>query len=159
MISMKERRFFIYRNFHNEIKPHDVVVIQSDERHFGAMHHERGFLTFRHDGVLEYVNTPEELAAHFHHYEQNPPPIQKPRVVKHRNPSELPEICFTGFKSEDKNNLIEAARRKFHVASNVTGKLEYLVCGFRAGPSKVAKASAQGVQLITEDEFRFMISN
>ncbi len=156
---MRERKFFIYRNFYDEIKPHDVVVIQSDEKHFGAMHHERGFLTFRHDGVLEYVNTPEELSARFEQIEQNPPPPLTRRIIKHRNPSELPEICFTGFKSEDKKELIETARRKFHVASNVTGNLVYLVCGFRAGPSKVAKASAQGVHLITEDEFRFMISN
>jgi NAD-dependent DNA ligase len=156
---MHERKLFIYRNFHNEIKPHEVVVIQSDEKHFGALHPDRGFLTFRHDGVIEYVSSPEELKEHFEHIQQNPPPLPKPRIIKHRNPWELPEICFTGFKSEDKKELIESARRKFHVASGITGKLEYLVCGFRAGPSKVAKASEQGVHLITEDEFRFMISN
>lgn len=156
---MPEQKLFIYRNIRGDVNPHDVTVIQSDLIHFGAVHEERGFLTFRHDGVIEYCSSPEELEARFQYYQQNPQPLPEPRILKHRNPNKLPEVCFTGFKVDTKKELVQLAEKSFYIAKGVTQKLDYLVCGFRAGPAKVAKASAQGVSLLTEEEFRHIASD
>ena len=70
------------------------------------------------------------------------------------------EICFTGFKKDRKAELKEAAKHHcFMVRSNVTKKLDYLCCGYNAGPVKIKRAKQQGVKLIDENQFKQMINN
>jgi DNA ligase (NAD+) len=43
------------------------------------------------------------------------------------------------------------------VLSGVSGKLNYLIAGAEAGPSKIEKANKLGVSIISEDEFLTML--
>ena len=63
-------------------------------------------------------------------------------------------ICFTGFGKKDKNELIEIAKaRGYVVRSDVTKDLNYLCCGENAGPSKMSKASQQGSEVLSVEQF------
>lgn len=64
------------------------------------------------------------------------------------------QVCFTGFGASAKQRLSDLAQRNnFKVASSVTKNLDYLVGGENAGPKKVEKAEAQGVQFLSEEQF------
>ena len=65
-----------------------------------------------------------------------------------------PQICFTGFPPSKKEYLSGIAMENgLKVVKSVTVNLEYLCCGENAGPSKLEKAGAQGVAIISEHEF------
>ncbi|MGA3325498.1 MAG: BRCT domain-containing protein [Terriglobia bacterium] len=81
------------------------------------------------------------------------PPKTK-RVV-----SSKPEICFTGFRPEDRAKMQELAEQMgYHVVSSVTVKLKVLVTGEAPGPAKLAKARQHGVMILSEAEFLAKIS-
>lgn len=62
---------------------------------------------------------------------------------------------FQNFERDDLKIKIEANGGK--VLSGVSGKLNYLVAGSDAGPSKLEKAQKLGVQIISEEEFISML--
>ncbi len=62
---------------------------------------------------------------------------------------------FQNFERDDLKVKIEANGGK--VLSGVSGKLNFLVAGNDAGPSKLQKAQKLGVQVISEDEFLSML--
>jgi DNA ligase (NAD+) len=62
---------------------------------------------------------------------------------------------FQNFERDDLKIKIEANGGK--VLSGVSGKLNYLVAGSEAGPSKLEKAQKLGVQIISEEEFISML--
>lgn len=66
-------------------------------------------------------------------------------------------VCFTGFTASEKDSLAAVAETKhLKVVKSVTLGLHYLVCGPNAGPKKLVTATAQGVAIISEDDFRAM---
>lgn len=78
------------------------------------------------------------------------PPKPKP-------PTRL-SVCFTGFTSAEKTELMALAHEaNHHIAGGVTKKLGLLVCGDNAGPVKLEKAAAQGVTLMTGEEYRELL--
>ncbi len=79
-------------------------------------------------------------------------------LYRKENFKNLPEILFTGFHREDRS-ILEAMAEKngFYVCTKVTNYLEYLVCGYNAGPSKIQKARMNGATLLDESEFKIMI--
>ena len=64
---------------------------------------------------------------------------------------------FQNFEREDLKIKIEANGGK--VLSGVSGKLNFLVAGSEAGPSKLEKANKLGVKIISEDEFLAMLES
>lgn len=65
------------------------------------------------------------------------------------------EVCFTGFGASKKEELTAlASSNNFRVVTSVTKRLDFLCVGENAGPKKVEKAVAQGVECLTEDQFR-----
>ena len=64
---------------------------------------------------------------------------------------------FQNFERDDLKIKIEANGGK--VLSGVSGKLNYLVAGSEAGPSKLEKATKLGVKIISEDEFLAMLES
>lgn len=62
---------------------------------------------------------------------------------------------FQNFERDDLKIKIEANGGK--VLSGVSGKLNYLLAGSEAGPSKLEKAQKLGVQIISEEEFISML--
>ena len=64
------------------------------------------------------------------------------------------QICFTGFGSSKKKEFVDLANdNRLKVVGSVTKKLDFLCGGENAGPKKIEKAEAQGVQFITENQF------
>lgn len=66
-----------------------------------------------------------------------------------------PEVCFTGFSFDEKQELIEAANiAGFKVKDSVTKNLRILVVGQNPGPSKIEKAQTHGC--VVTDRTGFM---
>ncbi len=64
------------------------------------------------------------------------------------------QICFTGFGTGKKQDLISLANsNNFKAVSSVTKKLDFLCGGDNAGPKKIEKAESQGVQFLNENQF------
>jgi len=64
------------------------------------------------------------------------------------------QVCFTGFGTSNKQELIELANsNNFKVVSSVTKKLDFLCGGENAGPKKIQKAESQGVQYLDGSQF------
>lgn len=69
--------------------------------------------------------------------------------------SQLDQICFTGFTDSEREELREIAEQAgFEVKDSVTKRLVILVTGENAGPSKIAKAEAQGSIVTDEAGFK-----
>lgn len=68
------------------------------------------------------------------------------------------EICFTGFKKEDKARLIEiAAGKGMVVRGDITVNLHFLCGGYNAGPKKLEVARKKGTLILRESEFLGLI--
>ena len=68
------------------------------------------------------------------------------------------QICFTGFAASKKQELGDIANQhNLKVVTSVTKKLDFLCGGENAGPKKIEKAEAQGVQFLTESQFHDLI--
>jgi NAD-dependent DNA ligase len=68
------------------------------------------------------------------------------------------QVCFTGFGASKKQELIDIANsNNFKVVLSVTNKLDFLCGGENAGPKKIEKAEAQGVQFLNELQFLQLI--
>ena len=68
------------------------------------------------------------------------------------------QICFTGFGTSKKQELINIANNNnLKVVSSVTKKLDFLCGGENAGPKKIEKAEGQGVQYLNEAQFTHLV--
>jgi len=68
------------------------------------------------------------------------------------------QICFTGFNTTEKKQLIAIAKNSdMHIAKSITKDLDFLCIGNNAGPAKLKKAKDQNVVIVTEKQFNNMI--
>jgi DNA ligase (NAD+) len=63
---------------------------------------------------------------------------------------------FENYGREELKDLIEANGGK--ILSAISGKLDYLLAGDKMGPSKLEKAQKLGIQIISEGEFKSMLT-
>jgi DNA polymerase-3 subunit epsilon len=84
---------------------------------------------------------------------------KKRKRASRKQPGQL-AVCFTGFGAEVKKEELQAAAEAagFHVTKSVTKTLDYLVCGAEPGPSKLEKATAQGVKIVSAEEWKPIVS-
>ena len=76
-----------------------------------------------------------------------------------RRTSSKPEICFTGFRPDDRANMEKLAEQNgYRVVGSVTVKSKVLVTGEAPGPVKLAKAQQQGVTILSAAAFLAQIS-
>jgi NAD-dependent DNA ligase len=69
-----------------------------------------------------------------------------------------PQICFTGFRPAEKEQLFEYAKNKgMKIVKSVTKKLSFLCIGENAGPSKIRKATEQNVIILDDKQFVKML--
>ena len=63
-------------------------------------------------------------------------------------------IMFTGTMDSDRNEMkAQAKKLGARVLSSVSGKLEILIIGKKASPSKIAKAKENKAKVISEQEY------
>lgn len=141
---------FIYRDAKKNVTIQTVSKISENEEYLqGFCTNVNGFRTYRKDRILEILedlNIAEERLEYY--LSINPPPLPPIR------PEDSLDVCFTGFKVDDKNRLIELSKESgFIVRSSVTKHLNFLCCGYNAGPAKIQKAREQGVIALTEEQF------
>ncbi|MBU3068268.1 hypothetical protein KOI40_00370 [Aestuariicella sp. G3-2] len=145
---------FIYRNAKNEISIQNIENVSiSDDHYQGISVSENKLKTYRKDRVLEMLSgneNPEERRQY--HLENSD--INEEATSRFLNRLSKPEICFTGFKKDEKVKLTNLAEeRGMFIRVNVTKNLDFLCCGYNAGPAKIENARKQGVVALTEHQF------
>jgi NAD-dependent DNA ligase len=145
---------FVYQNAKGNITARRISNTSETDIHIqGLCHNVNELRTFRKDRILEVLCDEKELKERLiYHLQVNPAP--KPSgegVYTH-------DVCFTGFKTPDKNRLIKLANENdIVVRKSVTLGLNFLVCGYNAGPKKIEKARSQNVIALSEKEFTQLI--
>ncbi|NNL42951.1 MAG: hypothetical protein HKO79_10705 [Desulfobacterales bacterium] len=68
-------------------------------------------------------------------------------------------MVFTGKMNHGTRQEMQALARKYGavVQSSISGNTQYLVCGEKAGQSKIAKAKKSGARVIMENEYFDML--
>lgn len=81
-----------------------------------------------------------------------------PRMFQPLDFSSPLEICFTGFKKEDKARLSGLAKEAgMIVRGDITVNLHFLCGGYNAGPKKLEVAQKKGTMILHEAEFLSLI--
>ncbi|WP_373747204.1 BRCT domain-containing protein [Neisseria dentiae] len=71
-----------------------------------------------------------------------------------------PQIYFTGFAADEKKELDDIASQKgFWVTSGMTQNMAYLVCGKKAGRSKIEKARKMDTIIMNREGFLRLIDS
>jgi NAD-dependent DNA ligase len=145
---------FIYRNVKNETTIQHIENVSISEKYYqGISLPEKKLKTYRKDRILEMLSGHENALERLDHHLQNSP-VNSEAISRLFNSTSKPEICFTGFKNEDKLRLINLAEEKgMFVRSSVTKNLDFLCCGYNAGPTKIESARQLGVIALTEHQF------
>lgn len=157
---------FIYRDAKGRIDIQEVYSASEDDTYIqGYKVDDGGIRTYRKDRVLEVVTPETQVAQRVAFYQDTLPPPTLPltptsgvtrHVVSHRDG--VPEVCFTGFKAQDKVELIRLAEDwGMVVRSVVASHLDFLCYGYNAGPMKMERARQQGVTILSEYQFRVML--
>jgi len=141
---------FIYQDARGSITAREISDISETELYIqGFCQVANTLRTFRKDRVIEVLNDDDYIRLKLdHHISVSPPPKAPPKSHY------LLDVCFTGFKSEDKKRLSEKAEASgMVVRRSVTRSLNFLCCGYNAGPKKIEKARAQNVIALNEEQF------
>ena len=153
-------RKIIYKNARNEVSARDIEVVHEDDDYIDAFcNTTAAYKTFKKDRVLtevDDVNSGEtqKIVANF---QGQFSVISRGSGEKWQNKSHKPEVCFTGFASKEKAELIAFAEaHDFFVRTDVSERLSFLVCGPTAGPSKLQKARSKGVLLLNRETFKHL---
>jgi BRCT domain type II-containing protein len=89
---------------------------------------------------------------------QNPYPGAPPHTQPQAPPDQRPQILFTGFPKVQRAHLeVLSDAGGLRVVKTVTQGLVFLCIGPTAGPTKVAKARAQGVYIVHEPELHGLL--
>ena len=89
-------------------------------------------------------------------FSNSKPPI--PSKKPHAKSQDKIEVLFTGF-TKNRRDELEALALEFNmrVCKTVTVGLNYLVCGYNAGPKKMADAKVRGAVLLFEEQFLLLL--
>lgn len=149
-----DKMIFIYRDARGAITSRHVESVSESDNYIQGLCLTAGELrTFRKDRILEHIEDTSIINDRLnYHIETNPSP------KAHRPPRNSLDVCFTGFQKIDKETLIKLAEEAgLAVRKSVTIGLDFLCCGYNAGPKKVEKARSQGILALSEKQFGTMI--
>ena len=156
-----EHRIFIYQDARGNITAREVTNISETEDYIQCICLKAEALrTFRKDRVLEFLDDNDQVDEKLeYHVANNPEPTQRTRGASQRtNDTGRLEVCFTGFKKGDRERLIKLAEsEELFIRSSVTKNLDFLCCGYNAGPAKIEKSRHQGVVVLSEIQFETML--
>ncbi len=147
---------FIYRNAKGEVAAHSIESLTDSDNHIQAICLNSNRLkTFRKDRILEWLPDNDDVDDRLAYFIANlPPVIEKKTSDRVFKPSYLPDVCFTGFKKAEKEELMTLAKEKeLVIRSSVTKELDILCCGFNAGPKKIEEARKKDTLILNKNEF------
>lgn len=142
---------FVYRNAADQVTVRKLTN-WTEVGHYikGYSVGEKKVLTFRKDRVAEYLTGAESLQ-----YPHSSPP---PRPALAAAPDLRPQVVFTGFAKVQRAALeAKAGESGLRVCQSVTKDLAYLCVGPNAGPTKIEKAMAQNVFILTENQLHKLL--
>lgn len=148
----------VYKNRFNEVKAYSVELTKELEDRFEAAQTDTGQgKTFIKDNILADSFTSFESADKEAKILQKNYELKLPKRMPSRdgwnNKEGKFEVCFTGFRKKDKEHLeVLAKDAGFKIRTKPTTGLGLLVCGYNAGPSKVAQAAKMAVPVVYEIE-------
>lgn len=150
-----ETSAFIYINAKKVINAYSIYQVSESELHLqGICSRSNSLRTFRKDRVLKECSSLNEAISLLSDY----PVSEHEFLVSKPKKANLFEVCFTGFKKDDKERLTAiATENKMSVRSSVTQNLQVLCCGYNAGPTKVSAARMKGVIILDEKQFHSLI--
>ncbi|MCI5225133.1 MAG: hypothetical protein D3918_00400 [Candidatus Electrothrix sp. AX2] len=159
---MSNDRKFIYCNASGVISVREVLNTSETEEYLrGYCVKANAFRTFRKDRVLEDIDESSDIEERLQFHIENSSLSQKSQAIHSSSRisnTSAPDICFTGFKKADKIKLAELAESEGMVVRGaVTTNLEFLCCGYNAGPKKIEKARHHGVIILSESQFKTML--
>lgn len=157
---------FTYKNAKGEIADRTVENIQATSNYFaGFCLRSAEHRTFRYDGIVGDVRTGSGFFSGLMTVDAWRKAMGFtcaiiPKRSHGASKAQLKiEVCFTGF-GEKRGNALKAIAKKNNmlVRSKVTMALNYLVCGWNAGPKKREMAQqVEGCIAINEVEFLEMV--
>ena len=130
------------------MKPLEVEVIEQGDEYIDAHDlTEEKVKTLKVSGVLSNHSSFDDAEAEASSQQSNYEIIPRNKTGKvFANTDKKFEVCFTGFPKAEKQELIELAKEKdMFVRTVVSSNLGLLVCGEKAGWSKLKKANQMGV--------------
>ncbi|MBI2381488.1 MAG: hypothetical protein HYV16_12115 [Gammaproteobacteria bacterium] len=139
---------FLYRDSKGEEKQHSVIR-WSEVGHYlkGWCVCCNGVRTFRKDRVVEYLDGSDAQLI-------DPRPSAQPLISDTQREGRPAQIVFTGFPSVQRSVLEQRATDAgMDVRKSVTQGLDFLCGGPNAGPTKLEKARAQRVYIMTQAQF------
>ncbi|MBU9832459.1 BRCT domain-containing protein [Rahnella sp. FC061912-K] len=147
-------KYFVYINAKKQVNAYTLYNVSESEEHFqGVCNKSNQLKTFRKDRVIKECSSYDLALVDLSEYKglEHPSFSKTPKV-------NLFEICFTGFKKDDKERLISLATdNKMSVRASVTQNLQVLCCGYNAGPKKVDVARMKGVVILDENQFQLLV--
>lgn len=151
---------FTYTNAQGETSEREVKVDYVDDTYIeGYCYSAQGTRTFRLDRIDGMIwQNNECFFVDEWLGKQGIRKKQSSLIKQTKQKSHKLEICFTGFKHDEKLKLeLLAEKNGFKVRTAVSKNLDFLVCGVNAGPSKIAQALERGIPYFSEDEFMVML--
>lgn len=125
----------------------------------GYCHDRRAVRTFKTERIIGSITMSNTEISVDHWLSLNGVGVAK-KTSTSKIDNTLLEVCFTGFKQDDKKRLEAlAVKNNLKVRVSVTKKLAFLVCGKTAGPSKKSQAELNGAVCLSEAEFLEMIES
>jgi hypothetical protein len=151
--------FIVYCNAKNELNKYHLVNVSTSEGHFqGVSLPERRFKTFKKDRVMGFYTGISALedADLLSFRIENLASTAASNSRQYTNGNV--DICFTGFSKLDRGRLETIAMNHgMSVKKDVSKKLNFLCCGYNAGPSKKSAALENGTLALTENQFLTLV--
>lgn len=175
-----EEIYFVYVNAKNKIAAYSLTNAFTgwDEEYLHGFCKTRGhYRTFKDERVLKFFNSLEAAEEYAKTLQKIDPAefkfsddgllhtggtsykrYESPGMYTPLDFSGPLEICFTGFKKDDKERLSKlASKAGMIVRKDVTVNLHFLCGGFNAGPKKLEVAQKKGTMILHESEFISLI--
>lgn len=149
---------FIYLNSKNELSARTVLNVSEKGEYFqGICLSSHTIKTFRHDRIIEKIESEAELSERLVYWQNNHPvshlSSESHRHILKRDENITFEICFTGFDATNKARLSKiASDANMLVRGAVSAYLDILCCGYNAGPKKIELARAKNILILSESE-------
>lgn len=154
---------FIYKDANGNLSERTVKPILIDDAYIqGFCHSRQDIRTFRTDRIIGNITMNSKgYSVHYWlmlHSQNQHSPVPSQRETKEEFPRNNLEICFTGFKKENKKILETLAiNHGLTVRASVSKNLNFLVLGANAGPRKIEQGQEVNAIFLSENEFLEMI--
>ena len=148
---MSNSTFIAYLNRFNEAKGYELSVLSESKGTIIAWDlRQDKYKTLKTSNVLSQNESYETAIAMAESLQKNYSIISKYKTDRRwKNEGDKFEVCFTGFKKSEKDELIDLAKaNNMFIRTTVTKKLGLLVCGYNAGPAKIKMANEDGVNCV-----------